>query len=390
MERTKRDTLLGIVFFGTLGFLLWATLNLTDMSLGEVPPLSVFFQDGGGAQLGTTVALLGMKVGKVSEIEVLPARPENQRVRMTLLLQQAVALRSDARIEVRDVGALGGKEVWIEPGKAPTPWPADQPLIGVAQPSAFDRLGNIADAKGPVGERLEDVLREIRDFFRNLNDPDKSIGRLITTRELYDEVLGTVQSFRRILKAVEDGDGFVGRIVSDRTMRDNAMQLFENLAQFTTRLNGTDGTLPRLFNDKELGDRFAQTLLDLQEIVADLREGRGPAGKLLRDPEIAQRLTTITENLDSLLRKVNDPEAGVLGALTSDPQSGRDLKGILASLREVVDKVNNGRGLLSVMINDEDLGIRLRRIFTQVSRALEDAREAAPIGSFVQVLMGAF
>jgi len=34
--------------------------------------------------------------------------------------------------------------------------------------------------------------------------------------------------------------------------------------------------------------------------------------------------------------------------------------------------------------------VRFRRILTQVSRALEDAREAAPIGNFVQVLLGTF
>ena len=41
MDRIKRDTLLGIVFFGTLGFLLWATVNLTDLSLSQ--QLLVYF-----------------------------------------------------------------------------------------------------------------------------------------------------------------------------------------------------------------------------------------------------------------------------------------------------------------------------------------------------------
>ena len=47
-------------------------------------------------------------------------------------------------------------------------------------------------------------------------------------------------------------------------------------------------------------------------------------------------------------------------------------------------------GALGILINDKHVGTRLRRIFTQVSRALEDAREAAPISSFVQVLLGVF
>jgi hypothetical protein len=46
--------------------------------------------------------------------------------------------------------------------------------------------------------------------------------------------------------------------------------------------------------------------------------------------------------------------------------------------------------MLGMLINDKDIGTRFRRILTQVSRALEDAREAAPIGNFVQVLLGSF
>ena len=71
MERTRRDTLLGLVFFGTLAFLLWATVNLTDMSLAGVPPLVVYFPDAGSAEAGTNVMVLGKKVGKVGSIDFL-------------------------------------------------------------------------------------------------------------------------------------------------------------------------------------------------------------------------------------------------------------------------------------------------------------------------------
>ena len=73
-----------------------------------------------------------------------------------------------------------------------------------------------------------------------------------------------------------------------------------------------------------------------------------------------------------------------------DQELKNDLRGVVANLRSVTAKLDEGKGLLSVLINDEDMGIRFRRILTQVSRALEDAREAAPIGNFVQVLFGAF
>ena len=108
MDRIRRDTLLGLVFFGTLAFLLWATVNLTDLSLGKVPPLVVYFPDAGSAEAGTNVMVLGKKVGKVGAIDVVYERSQTP-VRMTLLLKEAIPLTETALIEVRDAGVLGGK-----------------------------------------------------------------------------------------------------------------------------------------------------------------------------------------------------------------------------------------------------------------------------------------
>ena len=151
MDRIRRDSLLGLVFFGTLAFLLWATINLTDMSMGKVPPLEVFFADAGGAQVGTSVLVLGKKVGKVGAIDVIYAREQNP-VRMQLLLQEAVPLTDKMRIEVQDAGVLGGKQIFIDPGRGAL-WPADREMIGRLLKSAFDRIGEIGELSvGSVGD----------------------------------------------------------------------------------------------------------------------------------------------------------------------------------------------------------------------------------------------
>ena len=154
MDRNRRRTLLGLVLFGTLAFLLWATVNLTDISLGQTPPLEFWFEDGGGEQVGTNVLVLGKKVGKVGEIEVLydeehAARP----VRMMLLLEEPIPLTDEATIEVRADGVLGGKLVYIDPGRG-APLTSDRPLTGTTQQNMFDRLGDIADGQGILGTNV--------------------------------------------------------------------------------------------------------------------------------------------------------------------------------------------------------------------------------------------
>jgi hypothetical protein len=172
----------------------------------------------------------------------------------------------------------------------------------------------------------------------------------------------------------------------------------ENVEQFLTHLNsisdkldtGTTGVLGVLLNDKDAAVNLQGILRNIDAIVADAHKGEGIVGRLLRNDELARKFTNVVGNLDTLLGNLTNPQAGALGALTSNPQTAADITSTLANLRDVTDRLTRNDGLLGVLINDKDIGVRFRRIMTQVSRALEDAREAAPIGNFIQVLLGAF
>ena len=388
MDRIRRDTLLGIVFFATLSFLLWATVNLTDLSLGRVRPLVVYFPSAGSADLGTNVMVLGKKIGKVGAIDFAFEKPDTP-VKMTLMMREAVPLKEDLTIEVRDAGVLGGKQVYIDPGRGRT-LPEGTELIGSVQGGAFDKIGDIADGKGELGKSVNGAFVSIRAFFDNLNDEEGSVGRLVRRRELYDEVLQTVQNLNAITDAILKGEGTIGRLVVDSTMREDAMRLVANLAATSDTLRTSEGTIGMLLNDRAVAQNLRAIVDNVSRMVSDARDGKGALGRILADEKLADDLSGAIENLNTLLAKANDPNAGVVGALTSDPETGRNLKATIANLGEVTERLTQSEGALGILINDKDLGVRLRRIFTQVSRALEDAREAAPIGNFVQVLLGAF
>ena len=66
------------------------------------------------------------------------------------------------------------------------------------------------------------------------------------------------------------------------------------------------------------------------------------------------------------------------------------LQETVGNLALVSEQLTQSKGLLGSLINDPDLAVRFRRILNAVSRAIEDAREAAPISNFIQVLLGTF
>ena len=386
MDRIRRDTLLGFVFFGSLAFLLWATLNLTDQAYGNAR-LLVRLAQAGSCEVGTNVMVLGKKIGKVGAIDV-DYGSADLPIAMTLLLREPIPLRQDYAISIKDAGVLGGKQVYIDPGRAAA-LPADAALRGEVEPGAFDQIGNIAKGEGKLGGKAVDAVEEIRKFFANMNDPTTSVGKLVTSSALHDQLSDAADSLGRILDAVLEQKGAVGDLVMNAETKENLHGFLASLRSLGKKLDeGSDGVLGMLLNDADAARNVQSIVRNLDVLVTDARNGGGIVGKLLRDDELARRFSNLVGNLDTLLANLTNAEAGALGALTSDPATARDVKTTLANLRFVSEQLAQKQGLLGAMINDPELATRFRRILTQVSRAIEDAREAAPIGSFIQVLIG--
>ena len=63
---------------------------------------------------------------------------------------------------------------------------------------------------------------------------------------------------------------------------------------------------------------------------------------------------------------------------------------LIANLSEASRKINEGEGMLGRLISDEELGEKLDRLLSQVTGAIEDARESAPVSTFFQVIAATF
>jgi phospholipid/cholesterol/gamma-HCH transport system substrate-binding protein len=387
MNRIQRDTLLGFVFFGTLAFLLWATVNLTEVSFNGVPPVKVFVPDAGGIRVGDAVQLLGKRIGKVGNVDVLYQLTKD-RVQLTLVVSERIPFKADYRIEIQPASLLGTKQVYIDPGIG-AELPSGGELHGTTAVDPLQSAGRFFDGDGPSGVELKGALVELKAFLHSLNDPDGTVGAIVKRRELYDEIFASAQSLRGLFQSIERGDGFLGRVIKDTNLRDDFLHIVQNLSLVSDRLNTTESVVGRLFNDRELALQLGGIVQDIGSIVARVKEGHGIAGRLLSDEELAQKLGDAITSLASVLKKADDPGGGPLGALFGDLEMRAQFKQITANLASITEKIDTGKGALGILIGDEEMGIRLRRILNQVSRALEDARESAPIANFVQVLLGA-
>lgn len=390
MNKAKQDSLLGIVFFLGLAFLLWATLALTDLTFEEPQRIEVFADNAGGLRSGDPVFVLGNRIGQVDAIDYQRQQPDpSRRVRLVLELKDPLTLQRDATIEIAAVNLLGGKVIEIDPGLEDELWPVNSPYIARLKVGGIDALGELLDDP-QVKADFTRILAAVREVVDQLTKSESTLGRLINQSDLYDEFLATVESARNSLTELEKGESPLGRLIYNKDDGDKLASALDHVDSIAKKIDEGEGLLGRIINDGELASKADRLVTDAADIVTDAKAGKGTVGRLLRDEGLADEVEATIESFRAFADAARDPEAGLVGALVSDPKLRETGAKILTDVGEIVADIREGNGLLARLINDEELGEQFERILNQVSRAIEDAREAAPVGTFFQVLSGAF
>lgn len=382
MATTKQDALLGVVFFAAIGLLLAVTLLLTNFSFRERPKVEVRFANAAGLEKGDAVYVLGRRAGEVADVAPRAGSPD-ARIRVVMQLDEPLSLRADARIEIVEASLLGGKRIEIEPGISDAVLPATAPLRGVVRKSAVEALGDEMQGEDSLVGALKTAVRK-------LNTGEGTLAQLFNSPRLHDALLTTIESLNNSLKAIETGRGALGRIIHDDKIGEDLAATVSSARSIAQKIDQGQGAIGVALNDTAVASDLRNVVANLAQMTTDVRNGQGTIGLLLRDPDTRAQVRAFLADLPELTSAARNPEAGLLGALLSDSQLAADAKATVASLREFSDRAAHGDGLLARLANDSDWGRRVGQILGQVQRAVEDAREAAPVGTFLQVLTGFF
>ena len=182
------------------------------------------------------------------------------------------------------------------------------------------------------------------------------LHRIIYSPQLEVEIADVVRRAKNIVVKVDEGVGFLGTVINE---------------------------------GKEVWDKVDRITDDIEFATHRIARGEGTIGRLIADPDTTAKFDRITSNLDEFAGDLNN-EDSLLHAITNDADLKRDVAKLFDNLEAITSEVRDGRGLLARVIYDEEMGEQLARVMRQVSRAIEDAREAAPVGTFFQVFSTSF
>ncbi len=392
---TKRTILLGLFFLGTLGILGYYTLFLTEFSpFKDKPELRVYFSETNGLREGDSVLVAGMRWGRVKRMTFDPRAPNERRIVLTVALNDPLALRKSATIEIRDATVLGGKHVWIDPGpSSDEPMPANAELFGKVSGGLLDRVNELVENSE---EGIGRILADVEEVTQALKSGQGVLGRLIVNQELADEMELTLKAARRTLEDAmaitadaRAGKGTVGRLLTDDALyvdlAASARQLsglMDEATKLAAEARQGQGALGLLVSDPTLAKEIADTGRYMSSIVRKIDEGRGLAGVLVNDEALA-------EDVRNTIGAVARGE-GTIGALFVRPEVYDNLRSITEDVAVVTSQLRSGQGSLGRLFMEDEIYQEVKRALQIVSRSLEEYREAAPITTFTSVFFSAF
>ena len=392
--KTTRDLILGLVFFGALALLLMATFRLGTMAEQMKPPrvLLATFTDSQGLKSGDPVLVLGMRSGRVDSTELGSRRKGDATqnvvlVRFLLTANHELQLREDTSVRIIDNSLLGGKVIYIEPGTGkPRTQPDTTPLTGDERQSFIAGLSEALGVRESI-DNIREIVQGVRDIVAAVRDGKGPIGALINERKLHDDLTGLIADLRA-------GKGTVGKALTDPSLFDSLKEFFDNARDVARRLSTAmadprSGPLGVIVSSPEAADHVSGTLANIHSATDRLTRTDNLIGRLLNEQKLADTVSAALDDLKSLLDDAAHGR-GLLGVVLRDKAVADQFAGVIADLKEVTGKVARGEGSLGRLIMDDRLILRLERLLNQFSRTLEDAREAAPIGTFFQVFGGAF
>ena len=391
MERNRQDLVRGLVFFASIALLMWATIELTGLSfLGEPQQRRVWSRHASGLREGDNVFVLGHRLGSVASIRYNgAAQSADERIEVVLRLDQPIDVRDGYHIEIEPGSLLGGVQIQIDPGEGGPTLATEAPLRGAVRVGGLDAVGELF-ADDRLSADLKSIASGVRELVDGLQRGEGTLGALFKDRSAFDDLTATLRSARNSLQAIEAGEGSLGRMIYSAELADDLSATVAHARSVAADIDEGDGVLARLVGDAELGARMDRIVTQVEGVTSGLDEGRGAIGALLREEAVAADFRRISSGFADVADNLNDPSKGMLGDLIAGGETRQRFQSIVADFSDMSGTIREGRGLIGKLIYDEELPEQFSRMMNQISRAIEDAREAAPIGTFFQVVSGAF
>ena len=300
----------GLVILAALAILTLAVYKLGQASnlFAKRYDLIAYLKEANGLSQGGQVTLAGQLAGTVKSIDVLPVDADtNRNLKVTLAIDENLQsqIRTDSKAQIRTMGLLGDKVLDITPGTPKGIILKNNDTIPVSPALDYEQV--LAQAAGAVGDVVT-LTRDMRQLTQGIVSGQGTIGQLVTNRDLYDQLTGTLSRTNTMLARLQNPNGTMGRLLDDSTLYVNMTGMVASTDSLLRAVNSQQGTLGRLMRDTVMYANIVHLTTGADSLMRMLTNGNGLASKLLTDQTLYDQLNKLVTDLHSVLADVRrDP-----------------------------------------------------------------------------------
>jgi phospholipid/cholesterol/gamma-HCH transport system substrate-binding protein len=345
--------LLAVGSLTILGFLVFLMSGIKPLFRSHVE-LYTYLNDSASIANGAPVTLNGIQIGKVSKVELSGDARAGRIVRVTLDVEEKYLpqIPSDSQATLAAANLLGTKFINVKKGKSP------------------QIVMSGAELQSQESADLDDLFAQGNTTLAAANVILERLGALVTQ--------------------VENGEGNLGKIIKDEKLYSNAVEILAEVQKLTADLNkilaSSDNSVGKLLHDNgAMYDSVQASLTRVQSIVQGIDEGKGTVGKLLKSDQLSDDLHDVATETTKTLTDTRKLLAGI------DTKSGElntAIQGSMARIDTLLDKINNGQGAISQLLNNPATAEDLDGVMRETQGLLKDFR--ANPKKFLHIKIGLF
>jgi phospholipid/cholesterol/gamma-HCH transport system substrate-binding protein len=279
----RNEVLVGSLLLVALIIGIAGTIWLVRGGLSRGYPLYSVFRWGANLKVGQPIALSGVQIGTVSNVEL----KDDGRLVVAMAIQKGRKVPRNARAIVEAVGIFGDAQVSLEATPDPRSYspgdtiPAGVPAAGIAELTA--KADSVATVAVTVSRRLQSELVDAGAF----RDMRTAIGR---SNALVAQLATIAAAQSRQVSALESQvHGMLGNI--DTRKIDSTLSNVRAASANADRVSA---------NAVALSDSLRSTVTQVNALLAQVKAGQGTLGKLATDTVLYARVNSLVARIDSL------------------------------------------------------------------------------------------
>jgi len=307
METRSNYVLVGSVVLALLAALALFIVWLTGLSGDQRRCFDVYFAQGvGGLNKGTNVTFSGVPVGQITEISLLPERPEFVWVRIEV--DEKTPVLQGTTAQIKGVGFTGVSEIQLDGavrGARPLTQigPQGCPVI----PASQGGLGALLNSAPELIDRIQRLTERLTELLSDRN------------QNAISDILENVDRTTKVLaeRAPDLADAIGDARIAARNAGVAAQQVGE-LANSTNRLVNEEGR-PAAENLKKALAGVERATNNLDAMISDARPGVQNFSKSTL-PEANRMIRDLRELSESLRGLTERVEQGGVGSALGPPK----------------------------------------------------------------------